>query len=204
MQKQTYAFIFTGPQGAGKGTQAALLIQSLKKNFGESCVYNTDTGREFRELLKGDSYVADLVRGTINAGKLQPAFLATYMWTKQYVAALQSGQHVIIDGSPRSALESQNMAEAVEFFGATPVVVRINLSREDTHTRLALRGRNDDNVESIDFRLDQYEQTSFPAIEKFVELAEARLLDINGNQNEESVFADIQTNLKDNNIVILA
>lgn len=51
-------FIFFGPSGSGKGTQARLLIEYLEKKDPERKTVYIETGRRFRDFITEASYTA--------------------------------------------------------------------------------------------------------------------------------------------------
>ena len=63
-------------------------------------------------------------------------------------------QHVLIDGFPRSIEQVTFLDSAVRFYQhVNPVVIRIEISDEESLKRLALRHRSDDTPEGIRARL---------------------------------------------------
>jgi adenylate kinase len=125
---------------------------------------------------------------------LQPSFLAAHFWVDAFVDNLDPNTHLIIDGSPRRMLEARIMDEALEFYKRfKPVVLHIDITREETFNRLADRGRNDDTDEGIKRRLDQYEAETQPVIEHYQDNDEFRYERIDGMQSVNEVESEIRS-----------
>src|SRR3989344_8323139 len=74
-------FIFIGMSGCGKGTQAKLLGEYLKKIDPEREVFFLETGAEFRRFIQGEGYTQRLSKKIYDEGGSQPEFLSVYMWS---------------------------------------------------------------------------------------------------------------------------
>ena len=73
-------FVFIGPSGSGKGTQAHLLMDTLKKDDPKGKILYIQSGQELRDFMKGDSYLAKLTDKTLSSGGLMPSFMPIYVW----------------------------------------------------------------------------------------------------------------------------
>jgi len=165
MEAQTVIFI--GPQGSGKGTQADRLTTHLQKNSSRD-VFHFEAGQHFRELADRSGYTGKRVRETLTRGDLQPSFLATHFWGEVFIKNADPHTHLIIDGSPRRMLEARIMDEALDFYRRNkPVVLHVDITREESFKRLSDRGRDDDTDTGIARRLDQYEAETQPVIEHY-------------------------------------
>ena len=60
-----------------------------------------ESGSEFRQFIKGKNRTQVLSSEINSAGKLQPEFLAVYMWTNILVREYSGSEHLIFDGMPR-------------------------------------------------------------------------------------------------------
>ncbi len=190
MNPQT--FIFIGRSGAGKGTQATLLQAYLEKTQPGVSVKYLQTGAEFRAFLQGDSYTQKTAKALSVKGALQPAFLAIYMWAKFFTEKLTGGEHLIIDGTPRKRDEAQVLDSVFGFYGRTkPVILFMNVSEAEAARRLAARHRLDDNSAEIRGRLAWYKTDVEPAVEWYRTNPNYRFVDVNGEQSEAKIHADI-------------
>lgn len=186
-----FTLMFAGPQGSGKGTQVKLLKEFLQQKDGQDSVFQSETGAHFRSLLKEESMTAGRVRATIDKGDLQPSFLASFMWSGDMVKNLRDNHHVFIDGSPRTIPEAAVLHTAMEFYERTPIVITIDISKEEALKRLMARGRSDDNEGAILHRLNQYYDITIPAIEYLKQFSQYTFVTIKGEQTIKEVHRDI-------------
>jgi adenylate kinase len=185
-------FIFIGRSGSGKGTQARLLQEYLNEIDKDTSIFYLETGAEFREFLKGESFSSELSRKIYEAGDLQPSFLAIHIWAEKLMNNLKGNEHLIIDGTPRQLGEAHILESALDFYKRDEVyVVLPNVSRKWSEERLLGRGRADDSIEDIKRRLDWYDEKVVPAIEYFKSSAKLKFLDINGEQTIQEVRDEI-------------
>jgi len=193
MDPQT--FIFAGPSGSGKGTQVALLKEKLGA-ISEREQYHFYTGDGVRAFMKnlGETEAADRAQQINHKGGLQPPFIAIWLWADALVRNLTSDQHLIIDGSPRTKTESWALDSALRFYErSAPHIVFIDVRREESKQRLMERGRSDDTEDSVDRRLDWYENHVKPAIDIYREDEYYQFHCINGEQSVEDVHQDVMT-----------
>lgn len=185
-------FIVIGPSGSGKGTQADLLQEYLKKESPETELLYVEAGDRFRTFLKGGTHASELSKEIYMDGKLQPAFLSIWVWADLLIESLKGGMHLMLDGSPRKLNEAHVLDEALHFYKReNPYVVFINVSRDWATERLKGRNREDDKDDSIKKRLDWFETDVKPAIEFFRENPYYNFLEINGEQTIEEVHNEI-------------
>lgn len=184
------AYIFIGRSGCGKGTQAELLIEYLKKNGRK--IFSLETGDKFREFIKGGDHSNKLSRAISEQGDLQPEFLAILMWALTMVDSVKGGEDFVLDGVSRKMAEATVLDSALKFYGfEKPILVFMNVSRKWSEERLAGRGRSDDDINEVKKRLDWYDADVAPVVEWYKNNAEYQFLDINGEQTVEEVHREI-------------
>ena len=190
MQPQT--FIFFGPSGSGKGTQAQLLIEVLKKKDPEQQVIYLETGQKFREFANEASLTAQNTKKIMETGGLLPEFLPIWIWTEYLIRHVSGNEHMVLDGLSRRAHEAPILDSAMRFYKReNPFVISIELSREVAAQRLRDRKRSDDTNLDIEKRLDWYDQNVVPAIEYFKNNPYYKFISINGERPIEEVHQDI-------------
>jgi adenylate kinase len=191
------SFIFIGRSGCGKGTQAKLLYDYLKKNDPAREVLYIQCGAEFREFIKGTTETQRLAREINEVGGLQPEFLAIYMWANVLVNKFTKNEHVIMDGMPRKAHEAGVLESIFDFYKLEkPIVINIDISKEISIDRLMARGRMDDNREDIAERLSWYETDVVPAIGFYENNPKYSFIKIDGNRSIQEVHEDIIKQIK--------
>ncbi len=194
MEKQTYIFI--GMSGSGKGTQVALLQEYLKRKDPETPIFYYQSGNQFREFIKGDTYAAKIAKEAIDRGERAPDFLAMWLWSDTFVKNLTGNEHIIIDGSPRSLNEAQNLDINMKFFRREqPVVVHLKVSPDWSYQHLKERaskeGRKDDNDEGIRKRIAWFEQDVLPAVNYYRRDRDYDFIELNGERTIEEVHKEL-------------
>ena len=189
-----HAFIFIGRAGAGKGTQAKLLSETLKKIHDRPLLY-METGVEFRKFINSDNHTARLSKSVVETGGLMPEFMPVYIWGKILTEQYQGDQHLIFDGTPRKLLEAQLLDSVFPFYGfEKPSVIYLDIEHEESHKRLMIRskeGRKDDNAAAIERRRIAFEQDVLPTIEWYRSNPRVTFLDTDGHGTIEEVHARI-------------
>lgn len=187
--------MFMGRPGAGKGTQANLLIELLKKIDPEHAVLHIETGAEFRRFNEGPSFTAKKNKQNVDAGILAPVFMTVYAWGNALVTRYTGNEHVIFDGTPRKLLETQVLEDAFPFYGLKPNVIYLDAHKEETTKRLILRakiqGRKDDSEHGIAKRHSEYEAQVEPSLAYLRKHPDMHFHDIDGIGAIEDVHARI-------------
>lgn len=187
-------FIFIGPSGSGKGTQAKLLQDYLASLPTPSPVFYVQTGEEFRHFVAGETYSQKLAAQINAVGGLQPEFLAIYMWSKLITENLKGNEHIIFDGTPRKLREAAVLDSVFTFYQRPkPIVFFMKVSDQEASHRLALRKRLDDTSDEIISRLKWYHTDVVPAIEWYRTNPNYVFVEINGEQTPEKIHQDIIT-----------
>ncbi|KKQ77705.1 MAG: hypothetical protein A3A96_03755 [Candidatus Zambryskibacteria bacterium RIFCSPLOWO2_01_FULL_39_39] len=185
-------FIFFGPSGSGKGTQAKLLQEELKKRDPDRKILYIETGQRFRDLALGDSFTSKEIKKVVENGGLLPEFLPIWLWTSIMMEKMKGDEHLFMDGLSRQSKEAPILDSAVKFYKReNPTVISINVSDEWAIARLKDRGRNDDIDEDIKKRLDWYHKNVVPAIEYFKNNPYYKFISISGERSIEEVHREL-------------
>lgn len=154
--------LIMGPQGVGKGTQAAL----LSEHYGIPAI---STGDIFRYNLKNHTELGKQVQGYLDKGELVPDELTNSI-VKDRLAQDDAKSGWILDGYPRNASQVQALDRMLEELG-TPLdhVVALEAERDVLLERMQKRaveqGRSDDTLEVIAKRLETYEKETAPLLD---------------------------------------
>jgi adenylate kinase family enzyme len=187
-----YTFIIFGASGSGKGTQAHLLIDFLKKLDSDMPVLYIETGQRFREFADSGSYTATLVKGIMSTGALLPEFLPIWIWTEILVEEVKGRESIIFEGVSRREHEAPILDSAMRFYKReNPFVISLEVSKEWATERLMARGRYDDTVVDIKERLGWYDENVLPAIADFKKNPYYKFISVNGEQGVEDVHKEI-------------
>lgn len=185
-------FIFFGPSGSGKGKQAKLLQDEIKKRDPERNILYIETGQKFRELAESDSYTAKKIKEVIQNGGLLPEFLSIWVWTGLMMENIKGDEHIFMDGLSRQPKEAPVLDSAIKFYERkNPTVVSIKVSDEWATKLLKGRGRSDDNDEEIKKRLDWYKKKVVPAMEYFKKDPYYKFISIDGEHTIPEVNQEI-------------
>ena len=149
--------LFLGAPGAGKGTQAQLLSKIYS-------FLHLSTGELLRKEIEMNSNLGKKVKDIMNRGELVSDELVLKIVSKNLDG---DNKGWILDGYPRNLSQANSLNDV--FFLDIPEEVLIR--------RLLLRGRKDDNEETIRTRLKIYKQTTKPLIEYFKDLSLLEYID---------------------------
>jgi adenylate kinase len=181
--------IIMGPQGAGKGTQAAKLEE-------ETGATHIETGDLVRAEIKNESEIGQKIKEYSDKGELVPDEIIIDM-TKPH---LNENDSWILDGFPRNQEQAKALDEALEEIGEQlDKVIVLEASDEELVERLSGRRqseatgevyhiehdpppeegdeddpgpfvqRDDDTEEAIQNRLDNYHEQTEPLKEYYEE-----------------------------------
>ncbi len=215
--------VLIGPQGSGKGTQAARIAPRLG-------LVHVATGDLFRQLMTRDDELAREVRSYYDRGVLVPDDV-TLRVLLQRLDELEretsdSFRGALLDGYPRNRAQAEALDEVLrdrgdEIAAVVHLVVpravlierlsgrlicpqcgatyHVRFSPPKTpgkcdHCGSALVQRSDDTPEAIARRLETYEQQTEPLLEYY--RARGLVVDIDGNQPIEVVTEAIYAALE--------
>ena len=156
--------VLVGPQGSGKGTQAARIAE----RYGIAAI---STGDVFRANIKDDTELGRQVKEVIDAGELVSDAL-TFDVVRDRLAQPDAAAGFLLDGFPRNVgqlgMLDTYLADRDEPLTA---VLELGVPREVSVDRLMRRafeqGRTDDTEEVIANRLAIYESETAPILEVY-------------------------------------
>jgi adenylate kinase len=151
--------VIMGPQGSGKGTQAALLATRLG-------VPAISTGDIFRANVKGGTPLGTQAQAIMDAGDLVPDEITNAM-VRDRLAQPDAAEGFILDGYPRNAAQVEALDAVLAEQGVgLDAVLELTADRTELLARLGRRaqveGRADDTAEAIERRLAIYEEQTAP------------------------------------------
>lgn len=181
-----------GRSGSGKGTQAAALIETIKKIHPDQGVILIESGNELRKFAKQDSFSAQKTKDVIENGGLMPEFLPVFLWGSVLNEKFTGKEVIIFDGIARRVMEAHVLASVFPFFDMPkPWVIYLDVDHEESTKRLNLRGRHDDKEEDIKKRLGWFETDVKQSLDFFRTDSRFNFLDIHGHGSIEDIHKDI-------------
>lgn len=205
--------ILMGPPGAGKGTQAAMLIERFS-------IPHISTGDMFRAAIKAGTSLGLKAKEYMDAGALVPDEV-TIGIVKERLSEADCAQGFLLDGFPRTVAQADVLGAILdEMRIRLDGVINIEVDDEELLKRLTgrricrrcganyhqvfnppaqtnicdkcqgeLYQRSDDSLETAQNRLSVYNQQTEPLIKYYEQ--RALLKRIKGDQAIEKVFEDI-------------
>jgi adenylate kinase len=179
--------LMVAPPGAGKGTQAERLAAHYK-------IAHLSSGDLFRKEVAAGTEIGRAAEAYLQRGDLVPDELVIEMLTAPVLEAVSGGGYVL-DGFPRTLRQAEEAYRAAQQVEGVELqaVVHLEVGRDEVRRRLLARarreGRSDDNDATISRRLDVYDAETEPLLGFYA--ARGLVVDINGEQSVDEVFADI-------------
>ena len=167
-----------GPPGAGKGTQAEKLAESLG-------VPHVSTGDLFRFNITNGTELGLEAKKYLDAGDLVPATLTNALVDDRLDQA-DTAAGFILDGFPRSVEQAKALDEMLKKRDLSlDAVLEFRVPEEELVSRLKGRGRDDDTEDVIRNRFRVYRDETAPLLDYYS--ADLKTVDAVGELDE--VFA---------------
>jgi adenylate kinase len=196
--------LIMGPQGSGKGTQAALLAPALR-------LHHLSTGELFRAAIASQSDLGLAIQAIYDRGDLVTDDL-TVKLVEERLGAISAGEAksgsgvipegapvavgALFDGFPRTAPQARALAEMLEQRGERiDAVIEITAPEDQLIQRLMLRGRSDDTAEGIRKRLADYHAETAPLLEEYRQ--QGIVVSVDGARAVETVHEDLVQRLRE-------
>ena len=205
--------VLLGPPGAGKGTQAATMVEKYH-------IAHISTGDLLRAAGKEGTPLGLEAKGYMESGQLVPDSLILGL-VEERIQKEDCQEGFLLDGFPRTPAQADALGEMLNKLNqALDAVINIQVPMDKLMARLTgrrvckscgatfhnvfnpsakgdfcdkcgaeLYQRADDTEETVKARLDVYEQQTAPLISYYAE--KGLLKDINGDQDIKKVDEDI-------------
>ena len=205
--------ILLGPPGAGKGTQAARIIEKYN-------IPHISTGDIFRDNVKRQTELGKRAQEYMNKGELVPDDLVIEIATTRLLEE-DCKEGFLLDGFPRTVYQAEKLDEFLADHGmALDKAINIEVADEELISRLTgrrtckncgasyhivnipptvegvcdecggeLMQRADDTEETVRNRIDVYKEQTMPLVEYYTKAEKIATVDGLGTLDE--VFADI-------------
>lgn len=210
--------ILMGPPGAGKGTQAEMLVKEFK-------IPHISTGDMFRDAIKQGTELGMKAKAFMDGGHLVPDDV-TIGIVQERLTAEDCTLGFLLDGFPRTVPQADALGKILDSLERRlDAVINIEVADEILMTRMVgrricrqcgapyniefnppqeagkcdqcggeLYQRSDDTEATVANRLAVYIQQTEPLLTYYQE--QGLLIRINGNQEVTKVFGDICSSLR--------
>lgn len=183
--------ILLGPPGAGKGTQAQILVE-------ERGMVQLSTGDMLRAARTSGTEMGQKVAAIMDAGELVTDEIVIGLIEEQLQGA--DGNGFIFDGFPRTLAQADALGELLKANGqALDAVIEMQVNDDVLVDRIVGRAeearkagqpvRADDNEESLKIRLMEYYKKTSPLIGYYYHAGDLKA--VNGLGTIEEVKAEI-------------
>ncbi len=184
------SIIFMGPPGAGKGTQAKILCETLD-------IPQISTGDILRAAVKNGTAMGIEAKKFMDAGDLVPDSVVIGI-IKDRLVEPDCKNGFLLDGFPRTVEQADALDKILSTEGLK-IKRAINLEVPDGELlqrllkRAEIEGRSDDNETTIKSRLETYNNKTLPLLDYYS--AKGNLSRVNGVGNLEQVTELIKKEL---------
>ena len=180
-----------GPQGSGKGTQAARLSDAHG-------IPHVSTGEMFRAAIAAGTELGRRVEPILAAGQLVPDDLTVDV-IRERLAEPDAERGFVLDGFPRNLAQAEALDAMLDDIGrGLDAVLFFDLAEEIAVERLRVRareeGREDDTPEGIARRLAIYHEQTEPVVERY--RATGKLVPLHADRSIEQVADEIEQALE--------
>lgn len=206
--------ILLGPPGAGKGTQAAKIVERFN-------IPHISTGDIFRDNIKRGTELGKKAQEYMNRGELVPDDLVIEIATTRLLED-DCKNGFLLDGFPRTVYQAEKLDEFLASRGQhLDKVIDIEVEKEELIARLTGRRvckgcgasyhvvnippkkegicdicggelfqRDDDTVETVENRIEVYNKQTLPLVDYYKKAG--ILFEIDGTLGLDKVFAEIE------------
>ena len=188
--------ILLGPPGAGKGTQAKILVEKRG-------MVQLSTGDMLREARTSGTEMGQKVAAIMDAGELVTDEIVIGLIEEKLQSA--EGNGFIFDGFPRTLAQADALGELLRANGQglnAVIEMQVNddvlvdriVGRAEEARKAGQEARADDNEESLKIRLMEYYKKTSPLIGYYYHAGD--LKSVNGLGAIEEVSAEIDALLR--------
>ena len=180
-----------GPQGSGKGTQAA----RISADHG---IPHVSTGEMFRAAIAEGTELGRQVEPFLSSGELVPDEL-TLALIRERLSQPDAADGFVLDGFPRNPAQAEELDEMLAEIGRSlDAVLFFDVPDEVALERIAGRaaeeGRPDDQADAIARRLAIYHEQTEPVVERY--RATGKLVPLHASRAIGEVAAEIAAALE--------
>jgi adenylate kinase len=178
--------VLFGPPGSGKGTQSEKIIEKYK-------LVHISTGDLLREEVAAQTELGVQAKSIMDRGELVSDDIVIGMIGKK-VEENKTGPGFIFDGFPRTVEQARELRKVLtDYNEEVTLMISLDVPREELVKRLLKRGketgRSDDNMETINNRIDVYNKQTLPVTYYYEKMR--KHVSVNGIGTVEKIFGRI-------------
>lgn len=185
-------YILFGPPGAGKGTQAKLMVDKFN-------LHHVSTGDLLRKEIAKESELGLLAKSLIEAGNFVDDSIVEQLIENE-IENNPTVNGFIFDGFPRTTAQAEVLDEMLKKRGhqvdkVISFIIDDRMIFERIRHRANIEGRKDDtSSEVIQNRIDTYHKKTEPLIDYYQQ--RQKYHEIKGEGNIEDIFKEVSNLLK--------
>lgn len=185
-------FILFGPPGAGKGTQAKIMVDKFN-------LHHVSTGDLLRKEIAKGTELGKIAKSLIDNGNFVDDEIVEQMIENE-IENNPTVKGFIFDGFPRTLAQAEVLEKMLErrsqeVTKVLSIIISDQMVFERIQHRANIEGRKDDaNAEIIQNRINTYHKKTEPLIEFYKN--EGKYYEINGEGTVEEIFEKISDLVK--------
>jgi adenylate kinase len=175
-----------GPPGSGKGTQSKLILEKYGLNY-------ISTGDILRQEIAEATPLGLEAKSIIDRGCLIDDEIIIKIIEK-CINAFPHSKGILFDGFPRTGVQCCMLEALLEKINTSlKGMIFLDVPEEELRRRMLERaqisGRSDDNIDTINRRLEEYREKTLPVMAFYAE--RGKVHHINGLGSIEEIFSKI-------------